>query len=172
MSRLIFTFMTCFVMDNLLVSFLPIHPIVGYYRAIPNVFLICLSFFTFYDRGIRPYILAFIFGFLYDVCYTDLIGLYTCLFPIITFIMVRFVSQMMPINLLSVMAMVAVLVIGEESIVYFMVNTMKTTNMSTFVFIKYILIPTVFFNVLVTVILYPILKRQFRAYQKNVLNEF
>ena len=172
MSRLIITFVTCFVMDNLLVSFLPIDPIVSYYRAIPNVFLICLAFFTFYDKGIRPFIFAFIFGFLYDVCYADLIGLYTCLFPILTFIMVRFVSQTMPINLLSMMAMVAILVMGEESIVYFIVNTMKATNMSTWTFIKYILIPTAFFNMLVTIVLYPMLKFQFKIYQKMVLNDF
>ena len=54
MSRLIITFVTCFVLDNLLVIFLPIQPIVGHYMIIPNVFLICLALFTFYDKGIRP----------------------------------------------------------------------------------------------------------------------
>ena len=78
----------------------------------------------------------------------------------------------MPINLLSMMAMVAILVMGEESIVYFIVNTMKATNMSTWTFIKYILIPTAFFNMLVTIVLYPMLKFQFKIYQKKVLNDF
>ena len=76
MSRLIITFITFFVLDNLLVIFLPIQPIAAHYMVIPNVFLICLSFFTFYDKGVRPLIFALIFGLLYDICYTDLIGLY------------------------------------------------------------------------------------------------
>ena len=47
MGRLIIAFITCFVLDNLLVIFLPIQPIVAHYMVIPNVFLICLSFFHF-----------------------------------------------------------------------------------------------------------------------------
>ena len=172
MSRLIITFVTCFVLDNLLVIFLPIQTIVGHYMIIPNVFLICLALFTFYDKGIRPIIFACIFGLLYDICYTDLIGLYTCLFPIITFILLRFISQTMPVNLLSMMALVMGVVIFEEWFVYFIVNTMKTTNMSFMIFIKFILIPTAIFNTLITIPLYPILKSQFRKYQRQFLNEF
>ena len=172
MIRLIMTFMTCFVLDNLLVIFLPIQPIFGAYMVIPNVFLICLSFFTFYDKGFRPLLIAFIFGVLYDICYADLIGLYTCLFPIITFILLRLVSQTMPVNILSMMALVMMVVIFEEWFIYFIVNTMKTTNMSLLTFIKMILIPTAIFNTIITIPIYPILKRQFKKYQRAVLNEF
>lgn len=172
MSRLIVTFVTCFVLDNLLVIFLPIQPIIGHYMIIPNVFLICLAFFTFYDKGFRPIVLAFIFGLLYDICYADLIGLYTCLFPIITIILLRFVSQTMPVNLLSMMALVMGVVVFEEWIVYFIIDTMIITNMSLMMFMKLILIPTVIFNALITIPLYPILKSQFRKYQRTYLNEF
>ncbi len=139
---------------------------------IPNVFLICLAFFTFYDKGFRPIVLAFIFGLLYDICYADLIGLYTCLFPIITIILLRFVSQTMPVNLLSMMALVMGVVVFEEWIVYFIIDTMTITNMSLMMFMKLILIPTVIFNALITIPLYPILKSQFRKYQRTYLNEF
>lgn len=172
MSRLIIIFVTCFVLDNLLVIFLPIQPIVGQYMIIPNVFLICLALFTFYNKGVLPIILAFLFGLLYDICYADLIGLYTCLFPIITFILLRFISQTMPVNLLSMMALVMGVVVLEEWLVYFIVNTMKTTNMSAMTFVKFILIPTAVFNMLITIPLYPILKSQFRKYQRQFLNEF
>lgn len=172
MSRLIITFMTCFVLDNLLVIFLPIQPIAAHYMVIPNVFLICLSFFTFYDKGVRPLIFALIFGLLYDICYTDLIGLYTCLFPIITILLVRFISQIMPINILAMIALVIGVVVFEEWIVYFIVNTMETTNVSLIAFIKFILIPTAIFNGLITIPLYPILKTQFKKYQREILNEF
>lgn len=172
MIRLIMTFMTCFVLDNLLVIFLPIQPIFGHYMVIPNVFLICLAFFTFYDKGFGPLLIALIFGILYDICYADLIGLYTCLFPIITFILLRFISQTMPINILSMMALVMMVVIFEEWVVYFIVNTMKTTNMTLLMFIKLILLPTAIFNTLITIPIYPVLKRQFRKYQRDFLNEF
>ena len=70
------------------------------------------------------------------------------------------------------MALVMGVVIFEEWFVYFIVNTMKTTNMSFMIFIKFILIPTAIFNTLITIPLYPILKSQFRKYQRQFLNEF
>ncbi|MDE5977315.1 MAG: rod shape-determining protein MreD, partial [Turicibacter sp.] len=154
MSRLIITFITCFVLDNLLVIFLPIQPVIGQYVMIPNVFLICLALFTFYDKGKCPMIFAIIFGLLYDICYADVLGLYICLFPIITFILIRFISPLMPVNILAMIALVLGLVIFEEGSVYFIVNTMVTTNMSTMIFVKFILIPTAIFNMLLTIPLY------------------
>lgn len=166
------TFVTCFVLDNLLVIFLPIQPIIGHYMIIPNVFLICLAFFTFYDKGFRPIVFAFIFGLFYDICYADLIGLYTCLFPIITIILLRFISQTIPVNLFAMIALVMGMVVVEEWIVYFIIDTMTVTNMPLMTFIKLILIPTVVFNALIVIPLYPILKSQFKKYQRTYLNEF
>lgn len=69
MSRLIITFVTCFVMDNLLVSFLPIDPIVSYYRAIPNVFLICLAFLLFMIREL-DLLFSLLFSAFFMMCVT------------------------------------------------------------------------------------------------------
>ena len=123
-------------------------------------------------KGFAPLFSPAFLAYSMIYCYTDLIGLYTCLFPIITFILLRFISQTMPVNLLSMMALVMGVVIFEEWFVYFIVNTMKTTNMSFMIFIKFILIPTAIFNTLITIPLYPILKSQFRKYQRQFLNEF
>lgn len=155
-------------MDNLLVSFLPIQPMFGTYSAIPNVFLMCLSFFTFYDRSHKSLVFAVIFGILYDICYADLFGIYTCLFPIITILLQRFVSNIMPVNLLSMLALFSIVIVLEEWAVYFLVNTMMVTNVSGYAFFKLILFPTVLFNGLLVLILYPILKSQFRKYQKQL----
>ena len=148
MVRVIVLFITCFVMDNLLVSFLPIQPMFGSYSAIPNVFLMCLCFFTFYDRGNKALVFAIIFGILYDICYADLFGIYTCLFPIITFLLQRFVSNSMPVNILSMLALFSIV--------------------SGYAFVKLILFPTLLFNSLVVLVLYPILKSQFGRYQKQL----
>ena len=69
-------------------------------------------------------------------------------------------------------AFVIGVVIFEEWIVYFIVNTMKTTNVVVNAFFKFILIPTAIFNGLITIPLYPILKTQFKKYQREFLNEF
>ena len=56
------------------------------------------------------------------------------------------------------MALVMMVVIFEEWFIYFIVNTMKTTNMTLLTFIKMILIPTAIFNTIITIPIYPILK--------------
>lgn len=168
MIRVIVVFITCFVMDNLLVSFLPIQPMFGSYTAIPNVFLMCLCFFTFYDRSLKPLIFAIIFGILYDICYADLFGLYTCLFPIITFLIQHFISNMMPVNILSMLALFSIVIMIEEWVVYFLVNTMTVTNINGYAFLKLILFPTILFNAIIVFGLYPILKNQFRKYEKQL----
>lgn len=168
MIRLVVLFITCFVLDNLLVIFLPIQPMFGQYMAIPCIFLISLCFFTFYDKSYRAIMIAVIFGILYDVCYADLIGLYTCLFPIITILVQRFIAGTMPVNILSMLGLMSVIIIFEQWVVYFLVNTMMITNMNTYFFIKLILIPTVLFNAVALIPLYPILKNQFQNYQRHL----
>lgn len=112
--------------------------------------------------------IAVIFGILYDVCYADLIGLYTCLFPIITILVQRFIAGTMPVNILSMLGLMSVIIIFEQWVVYFLVNTMMTTNINTYFFIKLILIPTVLFNAVALIPLYPILKNQFHNYQRHL----
>ncbi len=168
MIRLVVLFVTCFVLDNLAVIFLPIQPMFGQYLAIPNIFLMCLCFFTFYDKSYRAILLAVIFGILYDVCYADLIGLYTCLFPIITFLVQRFISNTMPVNILSMLGLMSFIILVEQWAVYFLVNTMMVTNVDTAHFITLILFPTILFNAVALIPLYPILKHHFQAYRKQL----
>ncbi|MGL4336858.1 MAG: rod shape-determining protein MreD [Turicibacter sp.] len=164
MIRLILVFVTCFVMDNLLVNFLPIQPIFSHYIAIPDVFLSCLIMFIFFDKDRKVIWLAFIFGMLYDVSYADLFGLYTFIFPTLTFIIQRLLSQTMPVNIFSMLALLTIAIISEEWLVYFVVDTMKVTNMPLSSFLGSILIPTVLFNAGLFFITYPILKIQFKKY--------
>ncbi len=166
MIRLFFVFLTAFVTDNLLVQFLPIQPIYEHYVAIPNVLLTSLVMFTFYDREHKIYGITAILALLYDICYADLIGLYVFVFIIIIIVIERFVVHLMPVNLLSMIGLVSLCIVGKEWLVYFMVETMKGTQLSFFEFVVDILIPTVLFNISVILLSYPIFKHQFRQYDK------
>ncbi|HAX72693.1 MAG TPA: rod shape-determining protein MreD [Firmicutes bacterium] len=165
MSRLIVLFFTCFALDNILVNSFSIQPIFHRFSAIPNVFLMCLIMFIFFDRSQKIYIFAFVFGLLYDICYADLFGLYVLLFPCITFIVQKTLAQIMPVNILSILALLSICIAFEETCVYFLVQTMYTTNMSLIQFITYLLTPTILFNGVILLFMYPILKSQFKIYQ-------
>jgi len=181
MIRLILIFTTFFILDNLLVIFLPIQPLVGQYFIIPNAFLCCLCLFTFYDRGVKydhgiksvdyhgnkAFVFAFIFGVLYDVFYLGSFGIHTCLFIIIVFLLRKFLVPSIPINLLSMIALTSGIIIFEESVVFFFATTILNLNYNFTQFIQYALFPSLFFNAIFMIFAYPILTRQF----KNLLKD-
>jgi len=182
MIRLIFIFVTFFVLDNLLILFLPIQPLVESYSIIPNAFLSCLCLFTFYDRGTKysqgiksfdskgnkSYIFALIFGILYDIYYAGMLGLYTCLFLIIVYLIRRFFVSSMPINILSMIALMTGVIIFEEWVVFFIVSTIINLNVTSFQFIQYTLFPSLLFNALLMLFIYPLLSNQFKKYQQKL----
>ena len=162
MIRLILIFFTFFTLDNLLVLFLPLQPLIGMYHVIPNAFLTCLCLFVFFDKGRKSYVLAVVFGLLYDVYYAGTLGLYLCLFPIIVFGLRRIFTHSTPINFFSMAALMTGVIFFEEWIVYFMVLTVTPVNMSFIHFFQYILIPTLIFNALFMIAAYPVLISNFK----------
>ena len=175
MIKLIFIFTTFFVLDNVLVIFLPIQPLVGQYFIIPNAFLSCLCLFTFYDRGVKyelgiksvdhqgnkAFVFAFVFGVLYDVFYLGSLGIHTCLFLIIVFILRKFLVQSIPINLLSMITLMTGVIIFEEWIVFFFSSSILNLDYNFPQFIQYTLFPSLFFNAFLMLFIYPLLKKLF-----------
>ena len=182
MIKLIFIFINFFILDNLLVIFLPIQPLAGNYAIIPNAFLTCLCLFTLYDRGTKydqgiksfdskgnkSYIFALVFGILYDIFYAGVFGLYTCLFLIIVYILRRFFVASIPINILSMIAMMSGVIIFEEWVVFFIVSTVIDVHQTFFQFIQYLLFPSLFFNAILMLFIYPFLSIAFKKYQQKL----
>ena len=168
MIRLFFLFLTAFVADNLVVLFLPIQPIYMHYSVIPNILLTSLVLFTFYDRNNKVYFITIILGLLYDICYADLVGLYLFVFSVVIFLVRRYVTNLMPVNLLSVIGLMSLAITIKEWLVYFIVETMKGTNLTFFEFATSLLVPTVLVNILIVGICYPIFKSQFRQYEREL----
>jgi len=181
MIRLIIVFMTFFALDNIIVIFLPLQPLVGNYLVIPNAFLSCLCLFTFYDRGAKyengvksfdykgnkSFLLALVFGVLYDIFYTGVLGVYTCLFCIIVYILRKFFILSIPINILSMVALMTGVIIFEEWAVFFLASTIIHVPMAFLNFVQYVLFPSLFFNGLLMLFIYPILTSQFRKCQQK-----
>jgi len=168
MIKLILIFTLLFVLDNLLVIFLPLQPAIGQYVIIPNAFLTCLCIFAFFDKRNKGFTLALIFGIFYDLYYTNLIGLHAALFPLLIMILKKWVVPNTPINFLSIFYITSVAIIVGEWFHYFMVVTVMDIQMSFLHFAQHILFISVLFNALLLLPLYPILTKAFKKYNAKL----
>ena len=168
MIKLIFIFTILFALDNLLVIFLPLQPIVGQYIIIPNVFLTCLCIFAFFDKKNKAFILALVFGIFYDLYYTNLIGLHVALFPLLVMTLKKWIVPNTPINFLSMFYITSVAIIIGEWFHYFMVVTIMDIQMTFFHFAQYILFISVLFNAILLIPLYPLLTKAFKKYSAKL----
>lgn len=159
MIKAIIVFIVLFTLDNLMVLFFPIQPIFGDYNVIPYALLIGVCLSAFYDeKNYSPWI-AFVFGLVYDMYGTNLLGLYATLFPIIVILIKRNLVPITPVNFVSIFYVSTVAIASVESIIYILVRVITSRSMSVFAFVQYRLIITLIFNILLLAILYiPLVK--------------
>lgn len=159
MMKAIITFTILFTIDNLMVVFLPIQPIFGNYNVVPYLLLIGICLYVFYDEKNHAPWLAFIFGLIYDMYGTNLLGLYVTMFPIIVMIIKKHIVPITPVNFISIFYISAVAILFVETIIYIFVMIITTQTMSIFAFIQYRLIITLIFNTILLAIMYlPLVK--------------
>jgi len=168
MIQLLLIFITFFFLDNLIPMTWSIQPLVGQYYVVPNVFLTCLALYVFFEpHPKKPYYMAIVFGFLYDIFYAGIIGLYPAIFVAVVFVIRRFFLGTTPINLFSMMALMLGVIASSQWVVYFLVLTMTELRMTFMHFVQFLLFPTLLFNALFMFVTYPILVNRFRAYKKK-----
>ena len=167
MIKIIIIFITLFSLDNLLILFLPIQPIVGNYIVVPNVLLSALCIFCFFDKKNIAPIIAGVFGAFHDLYGNNLFGLYTTLFLLTTVVIKKYVVPSTPINFFSVFYITTTSIIVQEWTTYFLVTTITNRNMTFIDFLQYRLFISIIFNLLTLLISYPFLKKSFEKYHKK-----
>jgi len=82
-----------FVGESVFVELLPADIFEGKYILVPRFLLIALLFLTLYGPNRYGLIYSLIFGLLFDVVYTGIIGIYLFMFPIVAYL----ISKLMKI---------------------------------------------------------------------------
>jgi len=164
MIKVILTFIVLLTLDNLLVIFLPLQPIASQYTIVPNLFLIGLCFFCFFDQKNIALILAAIFGLIYDIYFTNLIGIHVALFPAIIVVLKRYIVPITPVNFISIGAVSGVSVMVKELVLYLLFTTFSYQVMPLLAFIQYRLFITTIFNLIILLLIYFPLMRIFKSY--------
>lgn len=137
---------------------------------VPHFLLVVLLFLTVYGGKKQGILYAAIFGLLFDIVYTEVIGIYFFLYPLIAY----FVSKTMQLihNHLVVVSLTSMVgIILLELGVYELNFLIKVTEMDFQTFLQVRLYPTLILNLAFTILVSFPLKRQFDKYAEELRNE-
>ncbi|EFI83560.1 rod shape-determining protein MreD [Listeria grayi] len=112
---------------------------------IPHFLLVMLILMTAFYKRNPTLIYAFILGLVYDIYYTNIMGVFFALFPLIVYITDKFL-QVFQKNILLLALITIFDIILMESIVYAFYLLIGKTNMEIFAFIDTRLWTTILLN--------------------------
>lgn len=172
MKRLLlpFVFLTFFILESIFVELLPAELFRSTRILVPHFLIVAILFLTVYASRNLGIIYAFAFGLLFDIVYTEIIGIYLFLFPLVAYIISKimkvFHSNIIIVTIVSIVG-VALLELG----VYELNFLIKLTDMDFSTFINLRLFPTIILNIAFAIIFAYPLKRQFEKYASEMINE-
>ncbi|MGM0844082.1 MAG: rod shape-determining protein MreD [Bacillota bacterium] len=76
----------CFYGSSVFVTFLPMSVIESDRVLVPHFLIIFILLMSVYYHNTTAILYAFIFGFLYDSFFTEVLGVYLFIFPFVTFV--------------------------------------------------------------------------------------
>ncbi|MBE4908141.1 rod shape-determining protein MreD [Bacillus luteolus] len=144
-----------FVLESVFVDLLPSTLFNVDRLFIPHFVMIALVFIVVYYNHLLGLVYAIIFGLLFDMVYTEIIGVYMFAYPIISYVLTKAVKILQTnIFIISVISIVGVALL--EFYVYAVNLIIGFTNMNISLFISDRLFSTLVLNsVFVIIVCYP-----------------
>ena len=159
-----------FILESLVVELFSTSLFNSNWIVVPRFLMVVIFFLTIYVGKRQGIIYGFFFGLLFDIVYTEVMGVYLFMFPLVAYV----VSQIMRIlqsNFIVVILVTGIGIALLELGVYEMNYLIKMTNMDFTTFTKLRLTPTVVFNLIFSIIaIYP-MKNQFEKYAEELVND-
>lgn len=143
-------------MESMTVDFFGIRTLHEDWIIVPRFMLIIIVLCSIYTSPYVGFICAILFGFLYDVVYTEILGVYLFAFGISVYV-VAVILRLVNTNFFLSFLMVLVGIIVTEHIVYGIHSLIGTTLLTHTEFLTTRLLPTLGFNAIIAlVLLFPI----------------
>lgn len=161
-------FLILFTLDLSTIVFLPLHPLISNYFITPNFLFLGLCIFCFFDQKNHVLWVALFTGFIYDVYFTNLIGLHMSLFPLTVIVIKRFVVPISPLNFISLGSAAAVCLLIKDVTIYTFFYIFGHQSATFLYFLQYRFIVTLIFNFIVLLLLYFPLTKSFKAYKEKL----
>ncbi|WP_141433626.1 rod shape-determining protein MreD [Bacillus sp. 03113] len=159
-----------FILESIFVELLPAELFHSNRILVPHFLMIFLLFLTIYGNEKHGYVYSFIFGLLFDVVYTEVIGIYLCIYPLIAYICTK-LMKILQTNLVMVSSVIMLGVVLLEFGVYGIVFLLHRTDLVITNFIQIRLFPTFILNIAFLIIVAVPLKRFFDKYASELRND-
>ena len=154
--------LTAFIIYFLQSNFFNWFTIAG---IMPNLFVIFTLFIGLFASKMMGTIYGMVIGLFLDVLFREKIGVSFIALGLVGFLATIFDKNFSKDSRMTIMLMTAGLTIIYEVIVYFANYFILGTNLEIFAFLKILLIEVIF-NLLLTIIIYPLLQK-FGYYMEN-----
>ncbi len=151
LSLILITFFIYFLQENFFTWF----TIAG---VMPNLFVILVLFIGLFSGRNKGIIYGLAIGLLLDIAVGNKIGVYTLALGGVGLSAGIFAKNFSKDSRMTIMLMVAGLTFAYEIVVYLLNYFMLETNLEIMVFLR-ILIVEVIYNIILTIIVYPLFKK-------------
>lgn len=150
--------LSLFILDSIIIDVTPLRHMNEEWTIVPRLIIISLILVTIFANESYGLVYSFLFGLLYDVVYTDIIGIYMFAFTVMSYI----VSKIMKIVHANVVVVFFITLIGITLVEYFAYGVhsiIGSTRMVQQEFLLLRLLPTLAFNGIATILfMYPLKK--------------
>ena len=148
----------CFLFESVFVELLPAELFKSSSILVPHFLMVAIIFVTVYISQKHGIMYGFIFGILFDIVYTEIIGIYLFMFPLVAYI-TSWIMRILQTNIILV-SFVAILGVGFLELgVYEMNFLIGRTDMSFASFVDIRLVPTLILNLIFIILVsYPLRK--------------
>ncbi|MDF1506872.1 rod shape-determining protein MreD [Robertmurraya sp. DFI.2.37] len=163
-------FIFFFILESIFVQSLPAEMFNSERILVPRFLMIAIIFLTLYGNRNHGLIYALVFGLLFDVVYTEIIGIYLFLFPLIAYLTSK-VMRLLQANIvvISVVSLLGVALL--ELCVYELTFLINKTDMVFSMFVDLRWLPTLILNLAFIIIFAYPLKRHFEKYALSLKEE-
>ncbi|MBB6445876.1 rod shape-determining protein MreD [Bacillus benzoevorans] len=160
----------CFLLESLFVELWPVNLFHGKWIIVPHFLLILILFVTIYVGRKQGIMYGFLFGLFFDVVYTEIIGIYLFMIPLIVYI-IAWVMKILQSNIFisSIVTLFGVTLL--ELGVYEMNFLIQLTEMSFSDYVNLRLWPTLIMNLIFIIIIAFPLKKYLENYAEALRND-
>jgi rod shape-determining protein MreD len=160
-------FILFFIVESLFVELFPVRFLTEGHIIVPRFLLAGILLLTIYGTKKQGIWYGLLFGLIFDIVYTEVIGIYLFMFPLTAY----FVSKLMKILQSNIIIATLVVLLGIavlEVLVYEMNYLIHITGMPFSQFVNMRLLPTLIINFIFLIIFVYPLKKQFEKISEQI----
>lgn len=154
-----------FVIDGQL-STLFINLTPGIFTVSSHLLLMIALYSVLYIPTFYNVVMFTIVGFLYDIYYLNILGIFVTLFPLVVYLIDYFYQSLKFKRMTNHIILLVVIFVVEFGAFLF-ARLFELSNLSMFIFVVYSLVPTLVFNSLLLLMLQPVLEKFFYITNKT-----